>query len=151
MPVGARLDRVTSDDVPAGADPDPAAQLLAARAAVVADLVDCDLDSATTVDVVEDAMVARKWWVDHWPAGAAHLTSLVATDVQERLLDDHGLRWPECPLADCAGQPVHSLVIEPELGEDPHWVCERTGVDLGRVGRLAAAPPAAPPSAPTAG
>lgn len=111
-------------------------QLLAARAAVVADLVASGTDTATTVDIVEDAMVARQWWVDHWPAGATHLTSLLAQDVQDRLLDDLGVRWPECPRADCADEPVHTLTVAPELSEDPHWVCDRTGADLGAVGAL---------------
>lgn len=110
--------------------------LLGARAAVVADLAASGMDNPATVDVVEDAMVARQWWVDHWPAGATRLTSLLAQDAQDRLLDDRGVRWPECPRAECSDDAVHTLTVTPELGEDPHWVCDRTGADLAAVGSL---------------
>ena len=129
---------MSSETPPTGAAGDTGAALLRARAAVVADLAARGLDSPVTVDVVEDAMVARQWWVDHWPAGAVLLVGLVATDVQERLGDDHGIRWPECGRPECAGSPVHTLTIEPELSDDPHWVCELTGADLGRLGTLGA-------------
>jgi hypothetical protein len=53
--------------------------------------------------------------------------------VQDRLLDA-ATRWPRCTTCDTA-EP-HDLHIEPELGPDPHWTCERAGVvaPLGALG-----------------
>jgi hypothetical protein len=31
---------------------------------------------------------------------------------------------------------VHSLLLEPELDPDPHWVCGESGIDVASLGRL---------------
>ncbi|WP_236073032.1 hypothetical protein [Streptomyces tardus] len=36
------------------------------------------------------------------------------------------------------GEGPHALDVEPELGEDPHWVCARTATAVAPVGRLRA-------------
>ena len=50
---------------------------------------------------------------------------------EKMLLEKYG-RWPLCPY--CA-QP-HALAVEPELGADPHWVCEARGEAVAPVGAL---------------
>ncbi|MDK1472489.1 hypothetical protein QNO07_03450 [Streptomyces sp. 549] len=109
-----------------------------ARALVLADLAAADVAEADTVSLVEDAVTHRRWWVEQWPQGAAFVTGLVAQDVQDALLDRYG-RWPLCPLCgdDVDGGP-HALDVEPELGEDPHWVCTLTATAVAPVGRLGA-------------
>ena len=111
--------------------------LLQARARVLHDLTVCGLDTAATVSVVDEVVTARQWWVDEWPDGAAFVTCLVAQDVQEALLDQVG-RWPLCSLVhDPDDEPsVHELRVAPDLGEDPHWVCEEGGVVGAPVGAL---------------
>ena len=32
--------------------------------------------------------------------------------------------------------PTHELRVTPDLGEDPHWVCEEGGVVVAPVGAL---------------
>ena len=110
--------------------------LLQARARVVHDLAACGLDTAACVSVVDAAVSARRWWADEWPDGAQFLTCLVAQDVQEALLDSTG-RWPSCR-ADHTDDdvPAHELRVTPDLGEDPHWMCEESGVVVARVGDL---------------
>jgi hypothetical protein len=56
--------------------------------------------------------------------------------VQEALLDSTG-RWPSCR-ADHTDDdvPEHELRVTPDLGEDPHWMCEESGVVVARVGDL---------------
>jgi hypothetical protein len=118
--------------------------LLEARARVLHDLVACGLDTATTVSLVDEVLTARRWWVDQWPDGAAFVTCLVAQDVQEALLDHVG-RWPLCGVAHPDGsdpEREHELRVAPDLGEDPHWVCEEGGVVVAPVGALGG--PAAP-------
>ncbi|WP_406285559.1 hypothetical protein [Embleya sp. NBC_00896] len=39
--------------------------------------------------------------------------------------------WPRCPL-----HGDHPLDIEPEPGEDPHWVCEKDAVAIAALGGL---------------
>jgi hypothetical protein len=53
--------------------------------------------------------------------------------VQDRLVDS-GLRWPRCTACDDLND--HELRIEPELGPDPHWVCERAGISVSALGHL---------------
>jgi len=111
--------------------------LLEARARVLHDLAARGLDNAATVSVVDEVLTARRWWVDQWPDGAPFVACLVAQDVQEALLDAAG-RWPLCT-ADHTGDddvPEHELRVTPDLGEDPHWVCEESGVVVARVGDL---------------
>jgi hypothetical protein len=105
--------------------------LHAARARVLADLTASGAADAGTVSLVERAVGERRWWVGEWPPGAAFLTGLVAQDVQDALLETRG-RWPLCPHCE-APEP---LGVEPELGEDPHWVCPACSTAVARVGEL---------------
>jgi hypothetical protein len=107
--------------------------LHAARALVLADLTASDVADPVIVSLVEDAVANRRWWVEQWPDGAAFVAGLVAQDVQDALLERYG-RWPLCPV--CADP--HALAVEPELGPDPHWVCETAGTVVAPVGKLGA-------------
>jgi hypothetical protein len=115
------------------------AVLHAARALVLADLTARDVAGPAVVSLVEDAVASRRWWLAQWPAGADYVAGLVAQDVQDALLETHG-RWPLCPHCD----DPHALAVEPELGADPHWVCEARGEAVAPVGSLG-------PGAPDAG
>lgn len=117
----------------AGTGRDP---LLDARARVLHDLAARGLGSPAHVDVVEDAVQGRRWWLEAWPEGAAYVTGQVAQDVQDLLLDGAGgaLRWPLCPACDLL-EP-HELRVHPELGADPRWVCDRSGIAVSPVGGL---------------
>ncbi|MBB1256689.1 hypothetical protein [Streptomyces alkaliterrae] len=109
-----------------------------ARALILADLAATDVADPDTVSLVEDAVSNRRWWVEQWPQGAAFVAGLVAQDVQDALLDRHG-RWPLCPLCGDtgpSGEGPHALDLEPELGEDPHWVCARGGTAVAPLGGL---------------
>jgi hypothetical protein len=112
--------------------------LLVARARVLHDLAARDLDNAATVSVVDEVLTARRWWVDQWPDGAQFVACLVAQDVQEALLEQVG-RWPLCTAThdpeDDEPAP-HELRVTPDLGEDPHWVCEEVGVVVAPIGAL---------------
>lgn len=110
--------------------------LLAARARVLHDLAARGMDNAATVSVVDEVLTERRWWVEQWPAGAAYVACLVAQDVQESLLETVG-RWPMCS----QGHPdddiePHELRVAPDLGVDPHWVCEEDGAVVAPVGAL---------------
>ncbi|MFI6986629.1 hypothetical protein ACIBSV_49930 [Embleya sp. NPDC050154] len=111
--------------------------LLTARALVLADLRTHGVETPETVTVVEHALVERKWWVEQWPDGAAYVPGLIGQDVQEALTEQ-GTVWPPCPRHD-----DHPLYLEPELGEDPHWVCERDAEVIAPLGGLA---PTQPPN-----
>ncbi|NUU22184.1 MAG: hypothetical protein HOV68_11825 [Streptomycetaceae bacterium] len=105
-----------------------------ARALVLRDLSACGAADAAVVSVVEDAVAGRRWWVREWPDGAAYAPGLVAQDVQEAL-EEAGVRWPWCPRHD--GTPdAHQLYIEPELGPDPTWVCEKDATVIASLGEL---------------
>ncbi|MFZ0324331.1 MAG: hypothetical protein WAN48_09400 [Actinomycetes bacterium] len=106
------------------------AALADARARLLHDLVATSLDQAASVDLLDDALHERRGWVDHWPAGAAFLTCLVAQDLKEGLADSRG-RWPLCPV-----DASHELQVEPDLGDDPYWVCEECAVAVAQVGDL---------------
>lgn len=108
--------------------------LLQARALVLHDLAVCGADSASFVDVVEDAVTERRWWVEEWPEGAAYVAGQVAQDVQDRLLDQ-GLRWPACPVHGDT-EAGHNLHIEPELGTESWWACTIDGVPVAPLGAL---------------
>ena len=123
-------------------EPDDALQ--EARAQVLHDLGTRGLDVAAAVSLLDDAVTARRWWVEQWPAGAEFVTCLVAQDVQEALLDTVG-RWPLCTLVheadddpDGAHDVAHDveLRVSPDLGPAPHWVCESSGVVVSPVGAL---------------
>ncbi|MGD9484988.1 hypothetical protein WDH52_17315 [Streptomyces sp. TRM70308] len=104
-----------------------------ARALILADLTALDVAGPENVSLVEEAVTHRRWWAGQWPRGAAFLPGLVAQDVQDGLLERSG-RWPLCPL--CPDAEPHALAVEPELGEDPHWVCGRTATVVAPVGGL---------------
>lgn len=105
-------------------------ELLAARALVLRDLEATGIATADIVSLLEDAVAERRWWVDQWPAGAAYIVGLVAQDVQDRLLDRTG-RWPLCTLHE-----EEPLVVEPELGEAPAWVCQQACGAVAPIGGL---------------
>jgi hypothetical protein len=69
-------------------------------------------------------------WLELWPAGAAFVTCLIAQDLKEQISPLVG-RWPRCQV-----QSEHELYVDPDLGADPHWVCEQCGLDAGRIGEL---------------
>ncbi|MCF2529410.1 hypothetical protein [Yinghuangia soli] len=107
-----------------------------ARARVLHDLTVCGAADATVVSMVEDAVSERRWWVAQWPDGASYAPGLVAQDVQEAL-EEAGVRWPWCPHHD-GTEDAHQLYIEPELGADPTWVCEKDAVEVAPLGELTA-------------
>lgn len=112
--------------------------LLAARALVLHDLAAYGMDTAAAVSVVDEVLTSRRWWVEQWPEGAVYVACLVAQDVQEGLLDGIG-RWPLCCRDHTdpqVGATPHELRVTPDLGEDPHWVCEEDGTVVARVGCL---------------
>ena len=111
--------------------------LMGARARVVHDLSAAGLDTPAVVSTVEDAVAGRAWWVQQWPDGARYVAGQVAQDVQEALLEQHGLRWPPCPGPPACDHPEpHELRITPDLGEDPQWVCEESAVAVAPLGAL---------------
>jgi hypothetical protein len=114
-----------------------------ARALLLADLTAVGIAAAGIVSMLEDAVSERRWWLRQWPEGGPHIPGLLAQDIQDALLETRG-RWPLCPL--CA-EP-HALAVEPELGPDPHWVCEARGEAVAAVGSLRLLPPHAPPEPP---
>jgi hypothetical protein len=106
------------------------------RALVLADLTAEGVAGPEEVSLLEEAVSHRRWWCEQWPAGAVYVPGLLAQDMQDALLERHG-RWPGCPL--CRTEEPHSLEVEPELGEDPHWVCVFTGRVVAPLGGLARA------------
>jgi hypothetical protein len=107
--------------------------LLQARALVLHDLGRCGMASADVVDLVEDVISERRWWIEQWPDGGAYVAGQVAQDVQDRLLDD-GTRWPPCPRH--GDREGHGLHIAPDLGAEPHWICEPDGTVVAPLGAL---------------
>lgn len=107
------------------------------RALVLADLTADGLAGPKEVSMLEKAVSHRRWWSDQWPEGAVFVPGLLAQDMQDAILEQHG-RWPLCPLCEAApeGEP-HALDLEPELGEDPRWVCGVTGREVAPLGSLA--------------
>ena len=105
-----------------------------ARALVLADLAARDVAEAGIVSLLEEAVSKRRWWLQQWPDGAEFVPGLLAQDVQDALMETHG-RWPLCPHCD----DPHALAVEPELGADPHWVCEARGEAVAAVGSLGTA------------
>jgi hypothetical protein len=114
--------------------------LIGARALVLRDLSARGFDSAPAVDVLDDVVAERRWWVEQWPDGAAYVAGQIAQDVQDRLLDADLGRWPRCTA--CDSTTGHELRISPELGSDPHWVCEESGIAVGPLGALRNSTPA---------
>ena len=104
-----------------------------ARALVAADLAEPRWDDALTT-----AVAYRSWWLAQWPDGAEHVLGLLAQDVQEARHEAEGPHWPACREATCEAYGAHPLFVEPDLGPDPFWVCERTGLPVAPVGSLTA-------------
>jgi hypothetical protein len=104
-----------------------------ARALVLADLAARGVAEPEVVSLLEDAVSSRRWWLRQWPDGAPYVSGLLAQDVQDALLETRG-RWPLCPRC----EEPHALAVEPELGEDPHWVCEARGDAVAPLGSLGA-------------
>ena len=118
----------------------PDDSLLAARALVLRDLAAYRADVARVVSIVEDVLTERRWWVEQWPEGAAYVPGLVAQDVQDAMLE-RVARWPACPIHHGdpeAEEDGHVLHVLPDLGVDPHWVCERHGTVVAPLGGLVA-------------
>ena len=109
--------------------PDP---LLSARAHLLHDLAARETVDVDVLALLEDVITARRWWIEAWEGGADVVAGQLAQDLQERLLDDSGVRWPACPLHDGS----HELRIEPDLGPDPHWVCEEAVQAVAPLGGL---------------
>lgn len=102
--------------------------LLLARDAVLRDL---DGRHASLVDA---AVEQRRWWLQQWEDGAQFVLCLLAQDVQEAV-HEADPTWPLCP-----EHTDHALLIEPDLGTDPFWVCPRSGLPVAAVGSLAHQP-----------
>ena len=101
-----------------------------ARARVLHDLSATLPTTPTVVDTLDAAVHERRQWVEPWPEGAAFLTCLVAQDVQEGRTASVG-RWPQCRT-----NGEHTLHVEPDLGENPHWVCEDCKGVVAPIGGL---------------
>jgi hypothetical protein len=82
------------------------------------------------VDIVDRCLEQRDWWIQQWSEGIQYLTCLLAQDVQEAV-NELDPSWPVCP-----EHGDHKLYVEPDLGTDPFWVCERSGLQVNPVGRL---------------
>jgi hypothetical protein len=108
--------------------------LLDARARVLHDLTARSLDSADVVDVLEDVVTERRWWVGEWPDGGSFVAGQVAQDVQDRLLDAGFGHWRRCVA--CDETDIHELHIEPELGPEPRWRCNKSGIVVAALGEL---------------
>ena len=101
-----------------------------ARALVGADLANPRYEAA-----LDEAAAHRRWWLAQWPDGAEHVLGLLAQDAQEAV---HAVdpQWPPCREPSCEEVGRHALFIEPDLGPDPFWVCEKTGLPVAPVGHL---------------
>lgn len=107
--------------------------LIQARALVLHDLSARGFADAQTVSTLELALSNRRWWLSQWAEGVDYVAGLVAQDVQDTLLETVG-RWPLCTA--CEDEQAHSLYIEPELGADPHWICQDSGKVVAPLGDL---------------
>lgn len=87
-------------------------------------------DAPEHAALVDQAVQDRRWWLQEWPAGEPYVLCLLAQDVQEAVHAADPL-WPLCP-----EHQDHPLLIEPDLGPDPFWVCHRTGLPVAAVGSL---------------
>jgi hypothetical protein len=90
-------------------------------------------DAPSYPDLVDDVVAGRRWWLAEWPDGAPHLLCLLAQDLQDAVQSRDDPDWPICP-----EHRDHALLVEPDLGPDPFWVCHRTGLPIAAVGSLPA-------------
>ncbi len=109
---------------------EPEAALGDARARVLHDLSATLPTTPHVIDALDTAIRERRNWVEPWPEGAAFLACLVAQDVQEAIAPAVG-RWPRCRT-----NGDHTLHVEPDLGEDPSWVCEDCSAVVASIGEL---------------
>ncbi|MFL6139819.1 MAG: hypothetical protein ACJ74O_18750 [Frankiaceae bacterium] len=110
----------------------PADDVLAAAAeAVRHDLEATGAWTAAAARALDHGLAHRRWWLTQWPDGAPHVPGLLAQDVQDAVHETADDRWPRCP-----EHPDHPLLVEPDLGPDPFWVCHRTGLPVAQVGDL---------------
>jgi hypothetical protein len=117
---------VTTVDADSGDDP-----IEAAARAIRHDLEVTGAWCASGERALDDSLAHRRWWLSEWPAGAAFVRGLVAQDVQDALHETLDPSWP-C----CFEHEDHPLLVEPDLGPDPFWVCHRTGLPVAPVGEL---------------
>ena len=111
--------------------PDVPSVLRDARRAVAVDLdLAPALDPRARREVLDAAVAHRTWWLSQWEDGAPHVLGLLAQDVQEAVAERDPL-WPRCP-----EHGDHPLLVEPDLGPDPFWVCHRSGLPVAPVGSL---------------
>ncbi len=104
-----------------------------ARARLLHDLSATSSDQPRCIDVLDTILHERRLWLELWPGGAPFITCLIAQDLKEQLAPVIG-RWPRCPR-----DRAHVLHVDPDLGDDPHWVCEDCRTQVARVGELATA------------
>lgn len=90
-------------------------------------------DAGAYAGLVERAVAGRRWWLAEWPDGAPHVLSLLTQDVQDLVHETTDALWPICP-----EHSDHPLLVEPDLGPDPFWVCHRSGLPIASVGSLPA-------------
>lgn len=109
----------------------PDEAIAVAEAALRADLHATACWTPSTERLLGTALAARRSWAEAWPEGAEHVPGLVAQDVQEAVHANVDPHWPVC-----AEHADHALVIEPDLGPDPFWVCEVTGLPVAAIGTL---------------
>jgi hypothetical protein len=81
-------------------------------------------------ELVDRAVEHRQWWLSEWADGEPFVLCLLAQDVQEAVHEVDST-WPLC-----AEHPDHCLLVEPDLGTDPFWVCPQSGLPVAPVGSL---------------
>lgn len=110
---------------------DAAESLTLAASSLQSDLEHTGRWSERSRDALAAALAGRREWVAAWPQGADFVPGLVAQDLQESLHADVDRDWPTCP-----EHGDHALFIEPDLGADPFWVCEVSGLPVAPIGGL---------------
>ena len=110
---------------------DDDAVLIGAAAAVRHDLEATGAWCAAADRALHEGVAHRRWWLSAWPDGAPHIPGLLAQDVQDAVQETTDGAWPLCP-----EHQDHPLLVEPDLGPDPFWVCHRTGLPVAPVGGL---------------
>ena len=90
-------------------------------------------DAPAYAELVARVLEERRWWLREWPDGAPHVLSLLAQDLQDLVHETTDPLWPLC-----VEHADHPLLVEPDLGPDPFWVCHRSGLPVAAVGSLPA-------------
>jgi len=94
-----------------------------------------DLADPAREPLLQAAAAERVWWLSEWPDGAPLVLCLLAQDLQEAMHEAADPTWPRC-----REHGDHPLLVEPDLGPDPFWVCSRSGLPFAAVGMLRGAP-----------